>query len=399
VIAPARRACYEVLQRIEIHGRFSDDALHSKRVNDLSPADRRLTTEIVLGVLRWQGWLDHALAGAVSRPREKVDARIRILLRMSLYQIARMERIPEFAAVHDAVELAKDPPQRGAERFVNGVLRRLCRTRPWLSAEFERSCPPWAACSLPEWLWSRWENRFGFEKAKEYALSLLQPPVQAFWTAGDGRVHFQDEASQLIAHLFGRIEGKRVWDACAAPGGKFGILLGLVGERGTAVASDLSSRRLRRVGIAAGGAGRSATALVLADASRPPFRVRFDAVLADVPCSGLGTLRRNPEIKWRLEPDTLLRLQGIQRRILAGAASAVRPGGMLLYSTCSTEPEENEQVVDWFLAERPGFRLERPSCPASVDPWLDERGCFRSFPGAPNWDGFFAALMVHKKKE
>jgi 16S rRNA (cytosine967-C5)-methyltransferase len=191
----------------------------------------------------------------------------------------------------------------------------------------------------------------------------------------------------LIARLLGDVAGWSIWDACAAPGGKSAILKELAGEDGLVVSTDLHLGRARRM--------RTVTAEVaVADASQsPPFRRAFDAVIADVPCSGLGTMRRNPEIKWRVQPPKLLELQAVQRRIVECAAAAVRPGGFLLYSTCSTEPEEDDHVVEGFLAANPLFALVRPQAPPGVAGWLDGRGFLRTFPGRRLWDGFFAALM------
>jgi 16S rRNA (cytosine967-C5)-methyltransferase len=185
------------------------------------------------------------------------------------------------------------------------------------------------------------------------------------------------------------VTGWRIWDACAAPGGKSLILKLLVGENGRTISTDVSPGRARRMK-----AEIAPAEVAVADAAQtPPFRGSFDAVLTDVPCSGLGTLRRNPEIKWRLRPDKLVELPALQRRIVECAAAAVRPGGLLVYSTCSTEPEENEEVVRAFLDDNKGFNLVRPRDPAGVERWLDGEGFLRTFPGKRRWDGFFAALM------
>jgi 16S rRNA (cytosine967-C5)-methyltransferase len=430
VIACAREIAYQILCRIELRSAHSDDALSSQAVSFLEARDRNLVTEIVYGTLRWRGWLDYILQSSVSRPWDSLDPGLAILLRMSLYQMSRMDRVPAHATVNDAVELAKKKLNMGLAGFVNGVLRSLLRRRPWSDPVFHRDCPMWARASLPRWLWERWEGRFGTDCAFEYSISLNRPPQTAvrgtsrglsrmnppldqstliaselvpgafLAEAGehgsqDAKRHGMDEASQLIPHLLGKIDGARIWDVCAAPGGKTAILHDKCGPSGLVVSSDLDPARvsLLRERLDSFGFGRSD--VLVADARRPfPFRTGFDAVLADVPCSGLGTLRRNPEIKWRVQPEHLREQSLRQKQIIDCAAGAVRTGGMLLYSTCSTEPEENELVVEGFLDAHPEFRLQRPAFPAGIEPWLDLAGMFRSFPDGRLWDGFFAALML-----
>ncbi len=426
MIAPARMAAFELLQRIELQQEHSDDALNSDVVDHLEPRDRNLVTEIVYGTLRWRGWLDYILEGTIARDWEAVEYNARILLRLSLYQMTRMDRVPDRAVIHDAVELAKTHLRRRGSGFVNGVLRNLGRQRPWLARDFHRDSPVWVRVSLPAWLWDRWEQRFGPDRACEYAISLNRQPQAAFRVREAAKSegahlegqpsdlvpgafllgaraqckqaqgkHFQDEASQLIPHLLGSIDGAHIWDACAAPGGKSSILTERFGLSGRLISSDLDhARTLRMREVFKDRLGRGVE-LVVADARGPiPFRESFDAVLADVPCSGLGTLRRNPDIKWRVQPEWLGALGQKQGQILGAVAGAVRKGGRLLYSTCSTEPEENEQVVERFLETHPEFSLEKPTFPPGVESWLDSAGLFRSYPSPRLWDAFFAALMT-----
>ena len=442
VVAPARTAAAAALDLVDSRRRHSDDVLNSDLVAGLEIRDRNLVTEIVLGTLRWRGWLDHILAAGIDRDLEAVESRVLSLLRMSLYQMSRMDRIPDHAIIHDAVDLAKVNLRKGAAGFVNGVLRNLARQRPWRNPEFHRDCPLWDRVSLPRWLWQRWEDRYGTDRACEYALSLNRAPRSAFRFAGPragkptagevppGRsrddspfvrpfytaseivpgacllevpqtgawrddVRFQDEASQLIPYLLDPREGSIVWDACAAPGGKAAILRENLGESGYLIASEklpLRAARLRTTLSRVGGA--KCDLLVLDAGSPPPFRGQFDAVLADVPCSGLGTLRPNPELKWRIDPGCLPDFSRRQSAILGSVACSVRVGGLLLYATCSTEPEENEGVVEAFLGLNHGFHLVRPSAPPGISAWIDATGMFRSYPSPRIWDGFFAALMV-----
>jgi len=424
VISPARRAAYRVLCRVEIGGAFSDQVLNSRTLAGLDERDRNLTTELCYGTLRWRLFLDEVLAGFSSRPWDKVEPRIRILLRMSLYQLWRMERVPDHALVNDAVEIAKTELDQGKAGFVNGLLRSLSRERPWDRQDFEERHPCWIRASLPKWLWERWSARYGDDAAFRYAVSLNRPPQAAVWrthpgelpssseepgvqsgivpgaylvekTTRDDHYWIQDEASQLVPHLLGAVAGWRIWDACASPGGKSAILSTVCGERGLVVASDLSWTRVIHMKRAFGTLASGRPAVLVANAETPfPFREGwFDAVLADVPCSGLGTLRRNPEIKWRFQPERFSGLQRRQSAILDSVSTAVRIGGYLLYSTCSTEPEENEEVIKSFLARRPTFRLARPKSPSGVERWLDPEGIVRTFPAERGWDGFFAAIM------
>ena len=426
MISPARRICFRLLSQIESRGVYSDAALNSKIMETADNRDRHLITEIVYGTLRWQSRLDYILACVSSRPWSDVETEARILLRMSLYQMWHMDRIPDHALVNDAVELAKKHMKRGIDRFLNGILRHLTRNRPWEDRRNFKDAPKWVRVSLPQWLWKRWAERYGENMTMKYAEALNTPPRAALRLGSDpdigklpfkvwpsdlvpgayirtteagetswedpAPIPFQDEASQLIPHLLGPIRGWRIWDACAAPGGKTAVLCDKSGKSGIVVASDRSREKASRLAQTL----KSSRPLVLvADAGVPsPFKAKFDAVVADVPCSGLGTLRRNPEIKWHFCQSDLPSLQKNQLNILCSVSENVRPGGRLLYSTCSTEPEENEQVVESFIKEHPNYRIERPANPNGIHAWTGSDSMIRTFPGTRLWDGFFAALMV-----
>jgi len=429
MVGPARCAAFEILRRIVDETAYSDHLLAQTKVRALSPRDRNLTTEIVYGTLRWQLLLDHFIESTSSRSLAELGSGVRSLLRLSIYQMAFLQRIPVHAIVNDAVEIAKQRVSWKASTFLNGVLRALSRSRPWESTHM--TIPPWVRVSLPEWLWRRWSDRFGTDAAREFALSLNRAPQVAFRrdrrlaTAARevlqkhsiaselvpgalilrGRrssiaehlestgVYIQDEASQLIPFVLAPIEHCTAWDVCAAPGGKTRILMELVGGRGRLVASDRNLARSIRMKRALHRSGEHD--FVVLDAERPlPWRSGFDAILADAPCSGLGTLRRNPEIKWRRHPGELAELHRRQCRILSQAAESLRSGGRILYSTCSTEPEENEQVVEEFLDTHPRFRILKPANPPGIGDWIGEDGQIRTFPSSRLWDGFFAALMI-----
>jgi 16S rRNA (cytosine967-C5)-methyltransferase len=431
MISPARSLSFKLLSRIESRRIFSDDALNSEAIAELDVRDRHLTTEIVYGTIRWQATLDYILAHLSTRSWDEVATGAKILLRMSLYQMWQMDRMPDYALVHDAVELAKLKLGKGIEGFVNGILRRLTRSRPWNDGEFLKDAPTWIKISLPEWLWDRWSKRFGEKMVEQFALSLNRQPQaagrmrlsleteqlpfkvvrsdlvpEAYIRTADDResryekedltlFHAQDEASQLIPHLFGPdLQGWRIWDACAAPGGKTIILSKLCGISGNVTASDLRWDRILRLVRFLNSSGVTTTDVLVADACRPsPFHSQFDAVLADAPCSGLGTLRRNPEIKWHFRLEDLASLQRKQIQLLHCVSESVRVGGHLLYSTCSTEPEENEQVVRSFLRAHTDFAIDRPMNPPGIEKWINQDNMVRTFPSTRLWDGFFAALL------
>jgi 16S rRNA (cytosine967-C5)-methyltransferase len=426
MISPARRICYKLLCQIESRRLFSDDAINSESMQKLERRDRNLTTEIIYGCLRWQALLDHVLAKASSRSWDEVHPGARILLRMSLYQMWRMDRIPDHALVNDAVELAKSELGRGIHQYINGILRSLTRTRVWEKDGLGLNAPPWTKASIPQWLWDRWVGRFREDAANQYALFLNEPPQIAlrspeglpdlpFLTPSDlvpgayiqthrdsdaienhpNDLQHQDEASQLIPHLLGPTEGWTIWDCCAAPGGKSAILSLKCCQSGRLTASDLQNKRIRLLAKALKTTSICNSDILVADASfSPPFSCRFDAVLADVPCSGLGTLRRNPEIKWNFTQEEFARLQQTQKKILESASKAVRVGGLLLYSTCSTEPEENEDVIRSFLSAHPQFSLQKPCYPKGIEEWTGPDNMVRTFPSSRLWDGLFAGLMV-----
>lgn len=431
-ISPARELCYQLLCDIESGCVHSDDALNSSKMLQVDVRDRNLTTEIVYGTLRWQGLLDYVLSAASARPWAKVKTGAKVLLRMSLYQMWKMDRIPEYALVNDAVEMAKRELGSGIDAYLNGILRHLARTRAWEDEQYLQRAPQWVQVSLPEWLYKRWSERYGAAAARDFAFSLNRPPNAAvrpargagvddalpflvvksdivpgaflisnetgtaISRAGDPRGYqFQDEASQLIPHLLHVRQGWLIWDSCASPGGKSAILCTLCGDSGRVVSSDLRYDRIARLVRFAQDSGACNLHVLAADARYPaPFRECFDAVLADVPCSGLGTLRRNPEIKWHFRKQQFASLQQTQRKILHSVSESVRTGGRLLYSTCSTEPEENEHVVGNFLQTHPNFRLQKPVYPHGIEKYTGEDGMVRTYPGTRLWDGFFAALMT-----
>ncbi|HET9784240.1 MAG TPA: transcription antitermination factor NusB [Terriglobales bacterium] len=431
-VSPARQLARDVLLAVEAGG-YAADLLHSQRARGLSLADRRLATELVMGVLRWRGQLDFVIAGAARRAIENIPLLPRTALRLGAYQLRFLDRIPVQAAVHESVEMAKADSPRAAG-FVNAVLRHLPRTPMAALAAHEPDLRRRreAEFSHPAWLLERWSRNFGPSAAAAIAEYNNQPPPIAIWppldpppagittlpgrllstaarvASGDvtkleafrqGRLWVQDEASQLIAALLAPQPFDQVLDACAAPGGKTARLAALA-PTARVLALELHPRRAallhRRL--------QGAASVVAADAAaRLPLLGPFDRILVDAPCTGTGTLARNPEIRWRLAPTDPARLAQLQLRILRSTSAALAPTGRLVYSVCSLEPEEGPQVVEALLAADSGLQLlpagevlaamracgELLTEPSRITdgPWL------RILPGAFATDGFFAAVL------
>lgn len=450
-VSPARAAAFDILLRVERESSYASELLHSRTYSSLTTIDHSLTTELVMGVLRWRSLLDSKIAEASAQPLAKLDLEILIALRLSVYQLHWLNRIPTRAAINESVELVKRAHKRSAAPFVNAVLRKLAAgLSPGVSAAPPAidgdSAEALAASSAhPQWLVGRWMQAYGLEATRDIcrhdqcvpmtAIRLRQPeaeeqlkregieltPGEFLVTAhqvrhGDiartaafrnGLCVVQDEASQLVATLVGK--GTRLLDCCAAPGGKT-LAMADRNLDADVVAAELHPHRARllqrlvRVHDASAQPSVSKINVVAADARNLPFTGTFDRVLADVPCSGTGTLSRNPEIKWRLVPEDISDLQVRQCAILHAAMDQVVAGGRVIYSTCSLEREENEEVVERALEETPGFRvvdcgieLQRLQQTGELV-WSNisslTRGPYlRTLPGVHPCDGFFAAIL------
>lgn len=441
-ISPARSAAFDILLRVDRQSAYASELLHSGRWEQLSSADRALATELVMGVLRWRSRLDEAIAAASARSLSKLDPEVLNALRLGAYQLRYLSRIPAHAALNDSVELVKRAQKRSAAPFANAVLRKIAVTEIESAPEIagEVSVPFLVhEYAHPEWLIERWIAEFGTERARAICRHDQHIPATAIRldsaeieeelqvegielapgallasarivVGGDvtrtralheGRVMIQDEGSQLVAALLGT--GLRLLDCCAAPGGKTAAL---AARNPTAeiVAVELHSHRaeLLRKRV------RAANVQVIqADALSLPISSGFDRVLADVPCSGTGTLARNPEIKWRLRPEDLGDLHQRQVGILRAALRQLVRGGRAVYSTCSLEREENEAVVEEVLRGSSEFRLldcheelERLRSSgelvwSDVDSLLSGK-FLRTMPGVQPCDGFFAAVMERR---
>lgn len=430
-VSPARQLAFEILRLVEEQGGYASDLLHSGRARGACPADRRLATELVMGVLRWRGALDYALERGARRRVVHIPPVPLTALRLGAYQLRYLDRIPDSAAVHESVDLAKAGGAKAAG-FVNAVLRHLPRApiAALLAGETDAARRREAEYSHPAWLLERWSQAWGPQAASAIAEYDNQAPPVACWppqtvagveltpgrllrsarrvAGGDlaaspaargGRIWIQDETSQLIAHLLQPRPGDRILDACAAPGSKTARLRALAPEA-TLIALELHERRAqllrRRV---------PQTRVVAADATAPlPLGLAFERILVDAPCTGTGTLARNPEIRWRLRPGDPARLARLQLALLHRAAEVLAPGGRMVYSVCSLEPEEGGGVVAALLEARPELRLlpmeavlsELAAAGELVAPpaRLTAGEFLRILPGAWDSDGFFAAALT-----
>jgi len=438
-MSPARKAAFTILLRVERESAYAIELLHSSLLEDLSVSDRNLANEIVMGVLRWRSLLDASFARLVTKSLHKLDLEVLVALRMGAYQLAFLDRTPGHAVVHETVELVKQARKRSAASLVNAVMRKLAPLRAQMISTDKESAHDFAH---PPWLVERWIVAFGMEVAAKVCRYDQQAPPTVIRMSGNadeeqlraegielapggliknarmvmagdvtkskllqsGRVAIQDEGSQLVAALVG--EGKRMLDCCAAPGGKTAALAAAFPES-EILATELHlhrARLLRRM------APQHNVHVIAADARYLPLRDGFDRVLADVPCSGTGTLARNPEIKWRLKSQDILDLQQRQISIVNSTLKHVAPGGRLIYSTCSLEREEGEQVIDTVLRENQEFEIVPVQQElarlrdSGVLNWAEiERlasGSFlRTFPGVHPCDGFFAAILRRTTKD
>jgi 16S rRNA (cytosine967-C5)-methyltransferase len=438
-VSPARAAAFDILLRVEQQDAYASELLHSDRLDQLSIADRGLTTEIVMGVLRWRSRVDDAIAAQASRPLAKLDPQVLTALRIAAYQLLYLSRVPARAAINESVDLVKRARKASAAPFTNAVLRKLAELIPeTISGETNEVTAAILAREFahPEWLVERWVEHLGIGNAEAVCRHDQHIPTTSIRIDGaeveaelrsagielapgalltsarivmsgdvtqaraykEGRVFIQDEASQLVAALVGK--GSRLLDCCAAPGSKTAAIASrnpaaeIVAVELHPHRAELLRRRVRAANVR----------VTTADALDLPLQGGFDRVLADVPCSGTGTLARNPEIKWRLKPEVLNDLHAKQVAILRAALQQLAPGGRAVYSTCSLEPEENQAVVKEVLQGNSKFRLldcrtelERLRADGELasndlDSLLDGK-YLRTIPGVHPNDGFFAAIL------
>jgi 16S rRNA (cytosine967-C5)-methyltransferase len=458
MIAPSRRAALRVLQRLRDSSTTLSEILVHERDQLSDARDRALTTEITSGTVRWRAAIDAVLSATSTRPLDRLDPIVLDILRMSTYQLLHLDRLPARAVVDDAVELTKEARLTSASGFVNAVLRkvdaardqRALPERPHVSdvnrPEDKDAAIAYLSVTLshPPWLVSRWLERHGFAATERWALFNnhpapltlrtnalattrervidalreegidVEPTARASeglvvrngnpFVGGTGRRGWfvaQDEASQLVGELAGLFVGPRLLDACAAPGGKTLILAAAAASRpAQIVATDRRRRRLHvlRETVERGAPGKVSIAQVDLPAALP-FRDIFDLVLIDAPCSGLGTLRREPDIKWRRSQGDLAGFASAQGRMLDIASGVVKPGGYLVYATCSSEPEENEHIAEAFLAEHHTFHAvlpERTRLTPGLRSVINEAGYLRTWPHVHELEAFFAAVFQRR---
>lgn len=413
--------------------------------------DRAFITELVYGSLRQRAYLDFAIDRYLDRPPARVSGRLRCLLRLGAYQLLFLSRVPASAAVNETVRLARSLGGRGVTGFVNAVMRQTARSgapeAPPLAEDPVRHIS--IRYSHPEWLVSRWVKRYGIEptiritrennlpapltvrvnrlKTTREALivSLEAEGVRAEpcavsedgirLTLGDGSrgvpalksfvrgdFYVQDEAAQLVTALVDPQPGERILDACAAPGGKTTHMAERMDDRGRIVALDADRSRLRPLVENVKRLGITIIEPSTADVTRSLARLgrgTFDRVLVDAPCSGFGLLRRNPEARWRKTEDLIFQYHSRQVAILAAVAPVLKPGGVLVYSTCTTEPEENERVVEKFRMAHSSFVLEDvgPLLPGTAAGFIPGTGTFSTVSNPFQMDAFFAARMINKQ--
>lgn len=442
-----RQAAYHTLLRIEKERSYADILIDRElQEGGLTGPDRGLYTELVYGTLRRQGTLDHIMSQFSNTPLGRLERSVILLLRLGLYQMFFLDRIPVSAAVNETVNLAKQYSSRSAG-FINAVLRSADRGRKDIRyPDPDREPAAWLAAkhSHPLWVAEGWLAQLGFTEAAELAAAMSAPPpftiranrlktdrgaltllLQAEGVSAEpcsfapdgltitssvslsslnsfreGLFSVQDEASQLAALLLSPQPGDRLLDLCAAPGGKATYLAELTGDVCTLTACDRNPRKLALIREVVERLGIKNITVTLLDATKPLEKLEkglFDRILVDAPCSGLGVIHRNPEGKWWKEPSDPLRLAVAQRAILAHAAARLKPGGVMVYSTCSTSLEENEQVVENFIQQRPDFMIEPVSSALPQTAAMEtKQGFFRSWPHRDGMDGFFAARLIKR---
>jgi 16S rRNA (cytosine967-C5)-methyltransferase len=449
MIAPARTAAYRSLRALEQPSVDLPAALATGRTGLHDERDRALAVEIVTGTVRWQRNLDHLIEAISRRPLARIEPEVHVILRLSLYQLLHLDRVPAAAVVDDAVDLTRAARKPGASTFVNAVLRNTLRQRRKLPLPPRPDDPSDRASAIdylgvthshPDWLVARWLDRYGFDATERWVRFNNESPrltvrantlrtgreaLQAALAAGgidaeptrfspdglvilsgnplrrppDGTFVVQDEASQLVPLAVGALPGERVLDLCASPGGKSTALAAAMHGTGLLVASDVRPRRIRLLRDTLRATGiPQARIIQIAPTGPLPFVKTFDRVLVDAPCSGLGTLRRDPDIRWHRHEDDLQTLAGRQIALLDRASQTVRDGGRLVYATCSSEPEENDEVIHAFLASHPEFELQplHDDLPGGLSVVLDERGILRTRPDLHGLEAFFAAAMKRR---
>jgi 16S rRNA (cytosine967-C5)-methyltransferase len=441
---------------LEILNRMDEAALHPdrlltdsfKRYRHLTSLDRAFLTELTYGVIRWRGKLDWVIRSFSKIPFEKIELETLNILRLGLYQILFLSRTPASAAVNESVELAKGIRGKGGAGFVNAVLRSTIRQKdeiPYPEIDEDPARHLSVVQSHPLWLVRRWVKETGVEetlrvcmfnnrissltlrtntlkidrkdlieklKGKEFkpvpttyseeGIVLRDPPpTSELPFIKEGLYVIQDEASQLVTSILDPKPGERILDACAAPGGKTTHMAQKMDNRGEISALDVSKGKLDLIGEGCQRLGIKIVRTIKGNAAEPlpiPLGMEYDRLLADVPCSGFGTLRRNPDLKWRRGEEDIKRLSELQLSILSHLSVYLKKGGIFVYSTCTVFHEENDDVVEKFLEGHPEFELDQRDkfLPEKIRPFVQSR-YFKTFPPRDEMDGFFVARLIKQR--
>ena len=423
--------------------------LYSEDISNLPKNDRSLCNAIIFGVLRKRESMDWTIRSFSNTSLEKMDVKSLYILRIALFQILHMDKIPVFAAIHTAVEISKALSGRRTAGFINAVLRKAAENNSALSLPDKKTEPDKflsVSYSFPLWLSKKWIHAFGFEKAEklcqqintipsiaiccnrlktnrqslseqlqvcaknvqitDYAsegIHFTNPilPVQELEAFQLGLFHVQDEAAQIVTEYLAPEPGEIVLDSCAGFGGKTFHMAQLMDNKGLVVATDLESKKLETLQLDAKRLGIhniQTKAMDLLKASIKDFDDYFDRVLIDAPCTGLGVLQRNPDTKWKRSPKDIERLSAKQKKMINSAANLVKPGGILVYAVCSCEKEENEDVIHSFLDKRKDFSIDKDFHSDKYAVFITHEGFLKTYPEPKNMDGFFAARLIRKNK-
>lgn len=442
----SRELALQALYRFDTKGDYVRETLDRLlRQSRFDARDRGFITELAYGTVRWRGRIDWMLEQVSTRRLDTLTPWIRNILRLGVYQIAMLDQVPDAAAIHESVSLAKRYGHRGTAGFTNAVLRAVSKNYKTFRYPDVSEDPAGHAAvlySYPRWMVERWLKRYGLEAV----LALCDagnrtPPVTvrirgigvdaaalaARWRdagieaepgrylddfmtlrgAGDvteleayrrGWIQVQDESAGLAVRLLDPQPGETIVDLCGAPGGKTVYAADRMGDRGRVLTVDVSLPRLRRVRENVERLGLTSVSSVIADGRTIALRTPADRVLVDAPCSGLGTIARRAELRWRRTPEDTDHIRSVQKALLAHSAELVKPGGVIVYSTCTIEPEENEAIVSDFCARHPAFRLDPPSVwPDALAGVMDAEGFVRTLPSVHGIDGSFAARLRMKR--
>ena len=436
----ARRVAFKILKSVAA-GAYADVALQRCLSPDLAPLDRKLVTELAYGVIRRQRTLDTLISRFAKKPADKQPPELRWILQLGLYQLRYLDQIPQAAAIHSTVELSKEMKLGGLSKVVNGILRQYQRQA---QKSDPLQLPDWVVSKLgvqhsyPDWMIEVWLQQIGADETAQLCdwmsrnpkidlrintLKTTQDAVQASLAAKDiktasipglvnalrfesrpgkmsdlpgfkeGHWMVQDASAQLVSHLVDPKPDEVILDLCAAPGGKTLHLASLMGDRGKIWACDPTKSRLKKIQQNIDRMGIQSVSLVQGDGRQISEQIQeVDAVLIDAPCSGLGTLHRHADARWRQTPDSVKELSTLQLELLAAAAQRLKTGGRMIYSTCTLHPSENEQAVAKFLADYPNFVLD------AVDPEHPvynyqgaQPGTYKVWPHRNDMDGFYMA--------